>query len=165
MTFDPFGDFGAKRYLRNRFADKLPEVVSDFIRQHHGTSLVTYFYHQAIITSDSPAGIPECCFHYCGPRPQTREAGILMLADTVESVVRSSLRKHPGRVDAIVARAIQGRLAEGQLKECDLTFREIDTIQAVFVRVLSAIHHHRIEYPAAAGASAERLVAGAGSGR
>jgi hypothetical protein len=109
-------------------------------------------------------GISESSFRYCGPKPQSREAGILMLADTVESVIRSSIRRNPGRLDAVVARAIQTRLADGQLTECNLTFREIDQIQAAFTRVLTAIHHHRVEYPAMDGAE-ERAIAGAGSGR
>lgn len=145
--------------------NRLPKLLIDCIQQHHGTSLVTYFYHQAIISSDSPSLISEDSFRYPGPKPQSREAGILMLADTVESVVRSTSRRNPGRTDAIVARIVQNRLADGQLAECDLTLRELDQIQAAFTRVLTAIHHTRIEYPAAAEPQEERLIASAGSGR
>ncbi|MDQ2731180.1 MAG: HDIG domain-containing protein [Armatimonadota bacterium] len=145
--------------------NRLPQLLIDCIQQHHGTSLVTYFYHQAIISSDSPSLISEDSFRYSGPKPQSREAGILMLADTVESVLRSTSRRNPGRTDAIVARIVQNRLTDGQLSECDLTLRELDQIQTAFTRVLTAIHHTRIEYPAAAEPMEERLTASAGSGR
>jgi len=143
---------------------RLPERILDFIRQHHGTSLVSYFYHQAIITSETPSGISENAFRYGGPKPQTREAGILMLADTVESAVRSQIRKNPARVDAMVARVINSRVADGQLAECDLTFREIDQIAAAFARVLTAMHHGRIEYPSADPIE-EKWTASAGAGK
>jgi cyclic-di-AMP phosphodiesterase PgpH len=143
---------------------RLPLRIIDFIQQHHGNSLVTYFYHQAIITSDAPGGISQMAFRYPGPRPQTREAGILMLADAVESGIRAAVPRNPGRLDAVVARIVQQRLTDGQLAECDLTLREIDQIQAAFTRVLSAMHHSRIDYPAAT-APEEGLMVSAGSAR
>jgi len=143
---------------------RLPDLLVDYIRQHHGTSLVSYFYHQAIIMSDCPGGISESAFRYSGPKPQSREAGILMLADIVESTMRSTTRKNPARIEATIARVVQRGLADGQLAECDLTLREIDQIQAAFARVLAAIHHSRMEYPTAEPAE-ERWLASAGADR
>lgn len=122
----------------------LPGTVASFIPQHHGTSLITYFYHQAKERGESA---DESTFRYEGPRPQTREAAIVMLADAVEGAVRSMGRPTPDRIEQVVRRIIRERLEDGQLDECNLTFRELDVIASVFVRLLASMFHPRIEYP------------------
>ncbi|MBI2246965.1 MAG: HDIG domain-containing protein, partial [Armatimonadetes bacterium] len=122
----------------------LPKTVASFIPQHHGTSLITYFYHQAKERGESA---DESTFRYEGPRPQTREAAIVMLADAAEGAVRSMGRPTPDRIEQVVRRIIRERLEDGQLDECDLTFRELDVIASVFVRLLASMFHPRVEYP------------------
>lgn len=125
---------------------KLPQGVIDIIEQHHGTSLVSYFYHKAL-ESDRPETVTEDEYRYEGPKPQTREAAIVMLADSVEAAVRSLQNPTPGRVEGLVRKIIKDRLNDGQLEECDLTFKDLNVIANSFVRVLSGIFHNRVEYP------------------
>jgi membrane-associated HD superfamily phosphohydrolase len=124
-------------------------VIVDIIRSHHGTGLVKYFYHQAMLASEGENPVPEHHFRYEGPRPRSKEAGIIMLADSVEGAVRSSLmeRPDPARIQAIVARIIKDKAADGQLDECDLTFRDLSKIGAAFTRILQGMFHARIKYP------------------
>lgn len=125
---------------------KLPEKIVAIIEQHHGTSLAGYFYQKAqgLDQKDAPS---EADFRYPGPKPQTREAAIVMLADAVEAAVRSLGRPAPGQVEGLVRRIIKDKLRDGQLDECALTFRDLELIAAAFVRVLSGIFHSRVEYP------------------
>ena len=125
---------------------KLPQEIIDMIAQHHGTSLIRYFYEKAKATKagDEPR---EEAFCYPGPKPQTRETGILMLADIVEASSRTLPDTSPGRLTALVERAVQTAFADGQLDECNLTLRDLGRIQAAFLRVLAGIHHHRVTYP------------------
>lgn len=128
---------------------RLPAVIVDIIRSHHGTGLVKYFYHQAMLASEGENPVPEHHFRYEGPRPRGKEAGVIMLADSVEGAVRSSLmeRPDPARIQAIVARIIKDKAADGQLDECDLTFRDLSKIGAAFTRILQGMFHARIKYP------------------
>lgn len=126
--------------------EKLPQGIIDIIEQHHGSGLVSYFYHKAL-ESDRTETISEEEFRYEGPKPQTREAAIVMLADSVEAAVRSLHNRTPGRVEGLVRKIIKDKLNDGQLDECDLTFRDLDVIATSFVRVLSGIFHSRVEYP------------------
>lgn len=123
----------------------LPSKVYDMIEQHHGTSLVRYFYHQAC--QESKEAVSPEDFSYPGPKPQTREAAIVMLADSVEAMVRASRDHSPERIEELVNRAVADRLAEGQLDECDLTIRDLETIRRAFAGVLQGIYHPRITYP------------------
>ncbi|MGQ9674224.1 MAG: HD family phosphohydrolase [Chloroflexota bacterium] len=123
----------------------LPSKVYDMIEQHHGTSLVRYFYHQAC--QESKEAVSPEDFSYPGPKPQTREAAILMLADSVEAMVRANRDHSPERIEELVNRAVADRLAEGQLDECDLTIRDLETIRRAFAGVLQGIYHPRITYP------------------
>jgi putative nucleotidyltransferase with HDIG domain len=125
-------------------ASGLPEAVAAFIPQHHGTALMPYFYHQAMERGDA---LDEGAFRYEGPKPQTRETAIVMLADAVEAAARSLTRPTPDRLDEVVRRLIREKLEDGQLDECPLTFRDLDRIAAAFVRILTGILHPRIEYP------------------
>ncbi len=122
----------------------LPDSVANFIPEHHGTTLITYFYHQAVERGDEPE---PAAFRYEGPKPQTRETAIVMLADAVEAAVRSLPRPTPDRIYEVVRRIIHERLEDGQLDECDLMFRDLEQIAQTFTRVLTGIFHPRIEYP------------------
>lgn len=123
---------------------RLPTAVRDIIAQHHGTSLITYFYHQAVGDGYDP--VLEQHFRYDGPKPQTREAGIVMLADTVEAATRSLGDVSPARLANFVHDMVMMRLQDGQLDESALTFRDLSLIEEAFVRVLVALRHRRVEY-------------------
>ena len=124
--------------------NNLPQQIQDIIAQHHGDGLVSFFYHKALEDNDE---IPEEAFHYEGPKPQTKEAALVALADNVEAAVRSMKQPTPGRVEGFVRKIIKDKLNDGQLDQCDLTFQDLDRIAMAFVRVLSGIFHSRVEYP------------------
>ena len=140
---------------------KVPRSVVDIIEQHHGTSLITYFYHKALENGRTET-LTEEEFRYEGPRPKTREAAIVMLADVVEAAVRSLTNPTPGRVEGLVRKMIKDKFLDGQLDECDLTFKDLDSIAAAFIQVLSGIFHHRVEYPDLTRQLAERRTVHAG---
>jgi len=123
----------------------LPSQVRDFISQHHGTGRAAYFYRRA---AEADAGVDPSLFTYPGPKPQTREVAIVMLADSVEAVIRSSAERSPEQIDALVDEVIAERLAEGQLDESDLTLREIKVVAESFKSTLRGVYHPRLEYPA-----------------
>ncbi|MTI81474.1 MAG: HDIG domain-containing protein [Firmicutes bacterium] len=125
---------------------KLPQRVVDIIEQHHGTSLVRYFYNKAL-EGEHAETVKEEEFRYDGPRPQTREAAIVMLADSVEAAVRSLKEPTSGEVEGLVRKLIKQKLMDGQFDECDLTLKDLDTIANSFLQVLSGVFHTRIEYP------------------
>ncbi|MBR9647890.1 HD family phosphohydrolase [Clostridium tyrobutyricum] len=126
---------------------KLPKVIIDVIEQHHGTSLVKYFYVTMKNSSKSPEDVKEEDFRYPGPIPETKEAGIIMLADGVEAAVRSINEPNKDNIESMINDIINDRLSSGQLDNCDLTLRDITKIKAAFIKVLLGIYHHRIEYP------------------
>jgi len=128
----------------------LPQVLHHFIASHHGTTLVQYFYHaateqQKAAGMDRPPDKSE--FRYAGPKPQTKEAAILMLADATESAVRAMSEPTPARIEAQASAILAQRLADGQLDECDLTLRDAHTIEQSLVKSLCGIYHGRIAYP------------------
>ena len=127
---------------------KLPEIVIDFIKQHHGTSLVSFFYQEAVY-DEKYENVDEDDFRYDGPKPQTKEAALLMLADIVEAAVRSNaaVQNNPGRLEGFVRELIKDRLNSGQLDESDLTLKDLDKIATSFINILKGIFHNRIEYP------------------
>lgn len=128
--------------------EKLPPVVKAFIVEHHGTSLIRYFYHQQCAGEDSEAAPAlEHQFRYGGPKPQSRETAILMLADSVEAASRTLDKPTLGRIEDLVTKIIDGQLADGQLDECDLTQKDLRGIQGAFTRLLSGMLHGRIDYP------------------
>lgn len=128
---------------------KLPAELKAVIAEHHGTSLIRYFYHQAVIDSreDRFDPILEQHFRYEGPKPQTRESGIIMLADTVEAAARSLEKPTPARVQGMVQSLIREKMMDGQLDECDLTFKDIGKIEEAFTHVLCGMLHARVGYP------------------
>lgn len=124
---------------------KLPEAVIDLIRQHHGTSLVKYFYNKALKTEN------EICekdmFRYPGPKPASKEAAILMLSDSIEASVRSLAEPTDESIENMISKIIEDRLKDGQLDDSDLTLRDIKVLKNSFFTSLNGIFHHRIEYP------------------
>ena len=138
---------------------KIPKRISDMIIQHHGTKMISFFYERAKKQNDPAAQkLDEKDFHYPGPKPQTREAGILLLADSVEAAVRSLKEKSPSRIQQMVEDVINSSFVEAQLDECDLTLRNLHDIAKSFTKILMGIYHQRIEYPK------ETLQASSGNG-
>lgn len=129
----------------------IPKVVSDMIVQHHGTTLVKYFYYTLKNSSENPDEIREEDFRYPGPKPQSKEAAIIMMADSVEAAVRSIQELTLEKIEDMVNNIVKDKMNSNQLNECDLTFRELEVIKACFLRVLKGIYHHRIEYPTEKG--------------
>lgn len=125
---------------------KLPQVLIDIVQQHHGTMLVSYFYNRATEIDHSEC-IIETDFRYEGPKPQTKEAALVMLADACEAAVRSIAKPNVNRIEAIIRKIIRERLTDGQLDECSLTLKDLNVIGDIFIRVLSSMFHTRIEYP------------------
>jgi hypothetical protein len=127
---------------------RLPPAIVDLIPQHHGTRLVTYFYEKAKESQDPDLSeVKDEDYRYPGPKPQTREAAILMLADTVEAAARTLNDPTPARIQGLVQRLANSIFIEGELSECDLTLKDLHQIAKAFVRVLTASHHHRVDYP------------------
>jgi putative nucleotidyltransferase with HDIG domain len=140
---------------------RLPQRVQHFIESHHGTMLVEYFYHrartQALATAPKDsAGRPieedtvlpdEIEYRYPGPKPRTREAAILMLADAAESAARALPDPSPAKIDQLVRDLAHHRLLDGQFNECDLTFKDLNLIVESLIRSLTSMHHARMPYP------------------
>ncbi|WP_209741123.1 HD family phosphohydrolase [Clostridium tertium] len=126
---------------------KIPKVIQDMIEQHHGTTLVKYFYYKLKNSSDKPEEIKEEDFRYPGPIPSFKESGILMLSDSVEAAVRSINEPTKGKIEEMVNNIINDKLNSRQLVNCDLTLKDIETIRKTFLKTLDGIYHHRIEYP------------------
>jgi len=140
---------------------KLPKPVISFIPQHHGTGRMSYFWEKARERAVEEAGVvpgsaaadavaeavDERRFRHKGPKPQTREAAILMLADSVEASVRSLSNHDEATIRTMVSRIISERLEDGQFDECDLTLRDLDHIREAFIAQLKGMYHRRIEYP------------------
>ncbi|OGP83189.1 MAG: hypothetical protein A2Y95_06320 [Deltaproteobacteria bacterium RBG_13_65_10] len=127
---------------------RLPQVIVDAIPQHHGTSLIKYFYEKAVESVDPETDeVEEMDYRYPGPKPQSRECGLLMLADSAEAACRMLGEPNPTRVRGAVQKIINNIFRDGQLDECDLTLRDLNKIAQSFTETLSAIYHSRIEYP------------------
>jgi len=125
---------------------RLPDVVIDFIAQHHGTSLTKYFYSRAL-EEDRDGSISPDSFRYEGPKPQTKEVALVMLADSVEAAIRSLQEPTEAKLRDMVKKIIKDKLNDGQLEACDLTFKDLDTITQSFCTILEGVYHKRIEYP------------------
>ncbi len=122
----------------------LPAQIREMIPGHHGTSVVKYFFQLAQQRGQAP---DERSFRYPGPRPRSKEAGIVMLADGTEASVRSLSEKNPETIRSMVERIIDERVADGQLDECDLTFRDVQKTKDAFCELLLGVYHERIPYP------------------
>ncbi len=129
----------------------------DFIRQHHGTTLVEYFYRQALKDHEESGNAPEAregvphpleqTFRYPGPRPQTREAAVVMLSDAVESASRALAQPTPGSLRRLVRDLMMKRLLDGQFEESGLTLTELHQVEEALCKGLAALYHNRIKYP------------------
>jgi hypothetical protein len=142
------------------YRERLPKQLIAFIPQHHGTAIMSYFHARAKETAAAPYGgiqttegaaaaaaVDERRFRHAGPKPQSREAALIMLADGVEASVRSLSSRDEPAIRAMVARIIDERLSDGQFDECDLTLRDLERIREAFVQQLLGMYHQRIAYP------------------
>ncbi|GFE62793.1 HD family phosphohydrolase [Geobacter sp. AOG2] len=126
----------------------LGQPIMDIIRQHHGTGLIKFFYDRAKTQAEANGQtVEEQDFRYPGPKPQTREAGIVMLADCVEAASRTLVNPTPDRIQGMVQKIINNIFMDGQLEECELTLKNLHEIAKSFNRILNGIFHHRIDYP------------------
>ncbi len=126
--------------------NKLGQAITDTIKQHHGTSLIRYFYDKAK-KQKGEQNVKVEDFRYPGPRPQTREAGLVMLADALEAASRTLENPTPSRIQRLVQELINKIFSDGQLDNCELTLKDLHNIARSFNKILTGIHHHRIEYP------------------
>ncbi|MBL8007319.1 MAG: HDIG domain-containing protein [Ignavibacteria bacterium] len=124
---------------------KLPKEIIDFIPMHHGTTLVSYFYDKA--QNSSKEEVSDLMYRYPGPKPQTKETGIVMLADAIEASTRAIEDPSPQKLENKIREVIRSRFIEGELDECDLTLKDLTKIKESFLKILLGIHHHRIKYP------------------
>ena len=128
----------------------LPDSIIDFIQQHHGTTLVEYFFHRANerCEADPDGGeVEESAFRYPGPKPQTKEAAVLMLSDAVEGASRALVEPTPARIESLVHEIAMKRLLDGQFDQCSLTLQELATVEDSLVKSLTAVYHGRVKYP------------------
>ena len=121
-------------------------LIIDAIQQHHGTTVMAFFYHKALET-DSHSSVNKDDYRYPGPRPESKEAAVLMLADTVEPACRSLSDPTPAHVRSMVAKLIAARADEGQLDHSGLTLNDLATIREKFTSILTGIYHKRVAYP------------------
>jgi putative nucleotidyltransferase with HDIG domain len=127
---------------------KLPDMIIDFIKTHQGTSVIKYFYGKAKEQSDPEKNeIKEEDFCYDGPRPSSKETGIVMLADGVEAASRAMKTPNYQKLGQLIDKLVEARLNEGQLNETPLTFRDLSTIKRTFLNILVGVYHSRVEYP------------------
>ncbi len=130
----------AKKYKLN------PSLI-DFIQRHHGTSLVYYFYRRALESLEEDHEVREEGFRYPGPKPNTKETAIVLLADSVEAATKALKEPTPTVIEDVVHKIINNKFIDRQLDECDLTLKDLEKISSVFIRILSGIYHARISYP------------------
>jgi membrane-associated HD superfamily phosphohydrolase len=127
---------------------RLPSAIRDFIPEHHGTGMTLAFYRMAVTAvGDGAESVREEDFRYPGPKPQSRETAIVMLADGCEARVRSAEPGSAEEIDRIIDESIRARLESGQLDESDLTLRDLKEIHAAFLSVLKGVFHPRVKYP------------------
>ena len=130
--------------------NKVSQKIIDIIQQHHGTSFMAYFYNKAKQQATNPNMVNSEDYRYPGPRPQTKEAGLVLLADQVEAASKTLLDPTPARIQGAVQKIINNIFADGQLDECELTLKDLHEIAKSFIKILSGIFHHRVEYPQSA---------------
>jgi membrane-associated HD superfamily phosphohydrolase len=136
---------GAEMAIRH----KLGKPIVDGILQHHGTTLISFFYNRALENQDedTTGNVEESDFRYPGPKPQFKESALVMLADSIEATARSLEEPTPGRLNSIVENIIESKFMDGQLDECNLSIRDLAVIKETFKRLLQAMYHHRLDYP------------------
>ncbi|MGN2369670.1 HD family phosphohydrolase [Clostridium cagae] len=133
--------------LRLAKEHNLPPIIQDIIAEHHGTTLVKYFYYTMKNNAENPDDIKEKDYRYSGPIPSSKEAGIVMLADGIEAAVRSIKEPNKDKIEEMVNNIIKDKLNSNQLINCDLTLKDIEKIRVCFLNALNGIYHQRIEYP------------------
>jgi putative nucleotidyltransferase with HDIG domain len=126
---------------------QLGEAIVDIIRQHHGTGTISYFYHKAKAQAANSQQVNIEDYRYPGPRPQTKEAGLVLLADQVEAASKTLTEPTPARIQGLVQKIINNVFADGQLDQCELTLKDLHHIAKSFNQILSGIFHQRIHYP------------------
>ncbi len=136
------GDRLARQY-------RLPARIRDFIWEHHGMTRVSYFLSKALAEAENPDQVDVDLFTYPGPKPQTRETALIMLADSSESIVRARKPANKQEISTIIREIVESRIADGQLNESTLTLKDIEQIRTVFVEMLQGVFHPRINYPGA----------------
>ncbi len=142
-------------------AHRLGQPIIDIIRQSHGTGLITYFYQKAKnLSTHEGKGVDEREFRYPGPKPQTREAGLVLLADHVEAASRTLADPTPARIQGMVQKIINNIFIDGQLDECELTLKNLHEIAKSFNQILVGIYHQRIDYPEPAFKEKEKSYGG-----
>jgi len=144
--------------LRLASEHRLPRVIHDFIREHHGTTMISFFLDKAR-QAEPDLDLDPSDFAYPGPKPQSRETGVVMLADAIESATRVLQDPTPDRIRATIDQLVNARIAENQLDQCPLTLRDLEVAKAEFARVLIGMYHTRIEYPSGIQAVAKPTVA------
>lgn len=135
----------------------LPDRVIDFIPAHHGTTLVSYFYEKE--KSSSEDAVPPELYQYEGPKPTSKETGIVMLADTIEAATRAIDEPTIDKIRHLIDNIVAKRLADGELENCELTFRELTVVKQSFLNILTGIHHSRIKYPSEEEAASAKKIA------
>jgi cyclic-di-AMP phosphodiesterase PgpH len=125
---------------------KLGQEIIDGIKQHHGTTLVSYFYNRAMKIAEKPEDVKEEEFRYPGPKPQFKESAILMLADSIEAAARAMDDPNPIKLSHLVENMVEKKIMDSQLDECDLNFVELTMIRKSFYRTILGVYHHRVDY-------------------
>ena len=127
---------------------KLPLPIRQGIATHHGTKVIRYFFNRAQKRGlKDKTEVRESDYRYAGPKPPTKELGILLLADAVEAAARTLENPSPAKIQAMIDKIFNNALEDGQLDDCDLTFSELDKVASAFLWVLTNMYHHRIDYP------------------
>lgn len=145
---------------------RLGAEITDIISQHHGTALITYFYQKAK-SQESPEldGVDESDFRYPGPKPQTKEAGLVMLADAIEAASKTISDPTPDKIQWLTQKIVNKIFSDGQLDECELTLKDLHYITKSFNRVFAGVYHQRIDYPEPVEILKEKEIEGAGAGQ
>ncbi len=126
----------------------LPQLISDMIPQHHGTRIMTYFYQKAKDSASlKDAELSDADFRYPGPKPQSREAAIIMMADTVEAASRTLAEPTKQQIRKMIDRLIDAIIEDDQFVECDITLKDVQLVKDSFFKILTGTFHHRIDYP------------------
>lgn len=144
---------------------RLGSEIIDVINQHHGTSLIMYFYQKAKNSGTDGQSVDEIDYRYPGPKPQTKEAGLVMLADAIEAASKTITDPTPDKIQWLTQKIVNKIFTDGQLDECELTLKDLHAITKSFNRVFAGIYHHRIDYPEPAFITREDGVEGIGAGQ
>ncbi|OGP13926.1 MAG: hypothetical protein A2054_04525 [Deltaproteobacteria bacterium GWA2_55_10] len=144
---------------------KLGAEITEIISQHHGTALITYFYQKAKASGEGGEEVAEGDFRYPGPKPQTKEAGIVMLADAIEAASKTLPDPTPDRIQWLTQKIVNRIFSDGQLDECELTLKDLHAITRSFNRVFAGMYHQRIDYPEPVDILKEKGIEGSGPGK